>query len=353
MKLSCRKNIIVGLVLSTAIAAPASYGKSPLDGLSQDKLTEKIREVYRPERYPALISDINNVIRSYSGIEGGLTIDCFSAKAMTTVSYIPVAAPAWWDDLSETAALIKSDLHNLLPGNGDVVKNKNDYPPGIVTEAEYDNGVWKAGTGIVSGIETNMYQPPEKFKGDIARIYMYMGTLYPSTLWHGRGIMLYVDGMYPILNSYGRELLMKWHREDPVDDFELTRDNANAAYQGNHNPFVVMPELAEYIWGNKMGEAFGEKNAGEDPDGPTEPEKPDNPDNPPASRTPLKAVYCKSSEGQIDLISPYIKAGSKWTVDGKAVEGDAIKTDALDIGRHELRYVNDKSRGRIIIELKP
>ena len=51
-------------------------------------------------------------------------------------------------------------------------------------------------------------------------------------------------------------MLLKWHRNDPVSEKETLRNDAVFACQKNRNPFVDHPELAEYIWGNKKGEAW-------------------------------------------------------------------------------------------------
>jgi hypothetical protein len=51
-----------------------------------------------------------------------------------------------------------------------------------------------------------------------------------------------------------RDLLLEWHRLDPVSHKELDRAVEVNKIQGNRNPFIDYPELAEYIWGNKQGE---------------------------------------------------------------------------------------------------
>ena len=51
-----------------------------------------------------------------------------------------------------------------------------------------------------------------------------------------------------------RDLLLEWHRSDPVSQKELTRAIEVNKIQGNRNPFIDYPELVEYIWGNKQGQ---------------------------------------------------------------------------------------------------
>ena len=58
------------------------------------------------------------------------------------------------------------------------------------------------------------------------------------------------------LTKYGVALLMKWHRQDPVSQKEIDRNNGIQETQGNRNPFIDYPYLAEYIWGEKAGETL-------------------------------------------------------------------------------------------------
>ena len=42
---------------------------------------------------------------------------------------------------------------------------------------------------------------------------------------------------------------------DPVSEKELTRAIEVNKIQGNRNPFIDYPDLVEYIWGDKQGQA--------------------------------------------------------------------------------------------------
>ena len=50
--------------------------------------------------------------------------------------------------------------------------------------------------------------------------------------------------------------MLKWHRQDPVSEKEVVRNAKVADLQGNVNPFVVEPNLVEYIWGTMKGKAY-------------------------------------------------------------------------------------------------
>jgi hypothetical protein len=45
------------------------------------------------------------------------------------------------------------------------------------------------------------------------------------------------------------DVLLEWHADDPVDDFERNRNDVIATYQNNRNPFIDHPELVDKIWG--------------------------------------------------------------------------------------------------------
>jgi ribulose kinase len=46
------------------------------------------------------------------------------------------------------------------------------------------------------------------------------------------------------------DALLAWHIEDPVDDFEMYRNQKIEAFQGNRNPFIDHPEFADKIYGS-------------------------------------------------------------------------------------------------------
>lgn len=43
-------------------------------------------------------------------------------------------------------------------------------------------------------------------------------------------------------------LLLKWAKEDPVDEFERQRNSRIYEYQGNRNPFIDHPEIIDKLY---------------------------------------------------------------------------------------------------------
>lgn len=103
-----------------------------------------------------------------------------------------------------------------------------------------------------------VYEPDDRYKGDIARIYFYMVTCYMNknfTTDNGSKMFSYTNSTN-YLTDYSVALLMKWHRQDPVSVKEINRNDSVYKCQNNRNPFVDFPDLAEYIWGNQTSTSF-------------------------------------------------------------------------------------------------
>lgn len=319
-------------------------------GLGGKEILERMRKDCRPVRLLASLNEVNDAMRSISQTDRGTFVDWFSEHAVTTydkLNLFAVVPKKWIEATSPDYPTLQFDLHNIVTANSEAIANRYDYPPGIVEEASYDNGYWRAGVGTLAGIETNFFEPADALKGDFARIFLYVAAVYPQPIWQSRAAMLYADGYYPCLSAYGRDLLLAWHRSDPVDDVERVRDAAIAAIQGCGNPFVSEPDLVEYIWGRHADEIYG------DVSDPGTPEKPDQPTEPATEPIMLKAVYSISGDRRIDFRSPYVTSGSEWSIDGQKVASASMSLDNISLGRHEISYVNDRSHGKIIITVEP
>ncbi|OYU79983.1 MAG: hypothetical protein CFE23_11375 [Flavobacterium sp. BFFFF1] len=106
-----------------------------------------------------------------------------------------------------------------------------------------------------SGAVTGGWYPGDNWKGDIARMMMYMYLHYDNQCLPknvGVGTILATDP-----NMI--QLFLEWNAEDPVSAVEDQRNtylgNANNSYgQGNRNPFIDNPYLATVIWGGPAAE---------------------------------------------------------------------------------------------------
>lgn len=157
-----------------------------------------------------------------------------------------------------------NDLFHLVPTDGKVNGYRSNYPFGEVTAPTYTSGNGsKLGPNDatkVPGYTDVVFEPVDEYKGDFARGYLAMVVRYagsfPFTTGEGASIfnILFTSAGGYGLTTYGINLLMKWHRQDPVSQKEINRNNGIQATQGNRNPFIDYPCLAEYLWGTKKDE---------------------------------------------------------------------------------------------------
>ena len=167
---------------------------------------------------------------------------------------------SWFDE----ATPMKSDAHHVYPTDIRMNSLRSSYPYGENNAAKGCSswGYGSVGTSTFPGYTGTVFDPGEggeygSYKGDLARTYFYMVTRYRTTNFtkgSGNTSFTYSGGVAD-LTDYMKNLMLKWHREDPVSPKELLRNNAIYAHQHNRNPFIDYPELVEYMWGVKQGQA--------------------------------------------------------------------------------------------------
>ena len=82
----------------------------------------------------------------------------------------------------------------------------------------------------------------QNVRGDCARIVLYVYTRWGNTsrMWGSSGVMQSLD------------VLLKWMAEDPVDTWEMGRNDAVQSITGTRNVFVDYPELAWKLFGKSV-----------------------------------------------------------------------------------------------------
>jgi len=185
-------------------------------------------------------------------------------------------AKSWWGGKEHDPY---KDCYHLNPSNSTANSARSNYPLGVpVKEFKSNTGSLKVGKMHHPTMDVDfwVFEPKDEYKGDFARAYFYMATCY------GRDL----NGEYPDLPAYDKknyvgwridnndvgskyamqndnylefqpweqEVLIAWHRQDPVSEKEIKRADAVSNFQHNRNPFIDYPYLAEYIWGEHAGE---------------------------------------------------------------------------------------------------
>ena len=166
-------------------------------------------------------------------------------------------ANSWWGG---TKNQTYNDLFNLNPSNSTANSSKGSWPIAAVDgTTTYNNGVIKVGkSSSRPGGTIDAWEPADEYKGDFARSYMYMVTSYEdfSAKWTGNSVNQLDNNTYPVFEQWTIDLFLKWCAQDPVSQKEIDRNNAVYKIQGNRNPYIDYPLMAEYVWGKLMSVPF-------------------------------------------------------------------------------------------------
>ena len=166
---------------------------------------------------------------------------------------------SWWGgDVNDAY----KDLYHLNPSDQRANGQKSNYAPGHVLKADkFDNGSFKMAKASNSSTGFVCFEPEEQYRGDFARAYFYIATAYEHFTWKS-GTSPFDAAKAMDNNSYLEfqpwliDILLEWHRSDPVSPKEICRADRISSIQHNRNPFIDYPELVEYIWGDKKGQTL-------------------------------------------------------------------------------------------------
>lgn len=258
-----KRHLITFLSIILALAANAqasvSYYSS-LNGLKQAQLKDALHQIIVNHNSVSSYNALPDYFRKTDVKPGGnewwdmysdLT---FSFPDFTGLNREHSVPKSWWGGSTTTPAY--TDLNHLYPSESSANMAKSNYPLGEVLTATFDNGVSRVGYAVTGqgGGASRVFEPADQYKGDFARTYFYMATCYQTFTWKYN--YMFQSNTYPTITPWAIDLLMKWHRDDPVSQKEIDRNEVVYSFQNNRNPFIDHPALAEHIWGNKTSEAF-------------------------------------------------------------------------------------------------
>ena len=107
--------------------------------------------------------------------------------------------------------------------------------------------------------ESGSYYNPNKesggkydLRGDCARICLYVYVRWGNTsyMWGSSGVM------------ESKEVLLKWMKEDPVDTWELGRNDSVQSITGTRNVFVDYPELGFLLFNAEIPDGYQSPSGG-------------------------------------------------------------------------------------------
>ena len=121
--------------------------------------------------------------------------------------------------MNEEYRRMQADMFNLYPAIGEVNGRRSNYSMAIIEEEKREFGKCDV------EIKSRKVEPREEIRGEIARTYLYMDSVYP-----GRGI----------ISKKNKKLFEAWNKSDPVDEWECERAKRIEKIQGNRNVVVMV-----------------------------------------------------------------------------------------------------------------
>jgi endonuclease I len=145
-----------------------------------------------------------------------------------------------------------SDIHAMRPVDSqvDVVRDELWYGMCEMLEKEDACSIPAEGAASDTCQCNRIFTPPEDMRGTIARSLMYMDMRYDGTEDDTLDLSL-TDCPFNAATDMGYlSQMITWSDDYNVTEAETTRNlNACTNWQGNRNPFVDFPELAQILYG--------------------------------------------------------------------------------------------------------
>jgi hypothetical protein len=124
----------------------------------------------------------------------------------------------------------KSDLHHLYPTDSKANSKRGNFPFAELTRGHKLDGCTASQKGYSSTTGGDNFMPPVHQKGNVARALFYFSVRYNVQI-----------------PDYEEIFLRQWHLIDPVDAFEIKRNDLIEKVQGNRNIFIDNPDYTDFI----------------------------------------------------------------------------------------------------------
>ena len=136
---------------------------------------------------------------------------------------------------------MKSDIHHLRPCKSNVNSSRGNKPYNESNDNQTQTWYWldyqqnnppSQNRDKYSESASNVFEPREEVKGDIARAIFYFYTMYSNVA---------DDNFF----ESQKDILYDWHQNDPINQSEINRTWEIADYQDYPNPFILDETLVQ------------------------------------------------------------------------------------------------------------
>ena len=138
-----------------------------------------------------------------------------------------------------------ADLHHIRPTDSSLNGTRGNLKYGIVTSGSEMYGTVVTNSAHGGKKNSTYMEPLDNVKGDVARICLYVWARYGGELAKCSTVTNVFESI---------DVLLQWHEMDPVDTWEMGRNEVVYAIQGNRNVFIDYPELAWKVFGREVPE---------------------------------------------------------------------------------------------------
>jgi endonuclease I len=136
------------------------------------------------------------------------------------------------------------DLHHVRPSDQGINGNaRGNKKYGNVDGGSTAKGANYTGNAVGGTYNSTYFEPLDNVKGDVARICLYVYVRYGSEYTKCNSITNVFQSV---------DVLLEWCALDPVDTWEMGRNEVVGAYQGNRNVFIDYPELAWLLFDKEI-----------------------------------------------------------------------------------------------------
>ena len=279
---AARHEICTSLSEAALAYYSGDYSYSRLSSMSGAKnLTDGYAAIQDNELYTALhtlMSETHVFYTSYSGYnKGSLAYYWKSTDAVPgSLTYIMFYSDIYGD--SPSAKLNRehiwpkgrasfstsnggADLHHLRPSVESVNLAKSDHAFGFIKDTYadgYKSGEVDGKICYLLHTADDLFECKDDVKGDVARILLYV-----YCRWGQPNLFADISENLPEFDSddtknNGKKViesldtLLTWCESDPVDKWEMERNDLTEQVQGNRNVFIDYPELAFKMFGMEV-----------------------------------------------------------------------------------------------------
>jgi len=245
----------VYLLLFMVVFSISARGQLVFPNLSGEQLLDSLVVHYKPDTVlsyadarDTMFSKIYNLNDSLHCVYSDYTIWMDPTQDPNTWAYNNgIDTEHTWPQSKGAVGNAKSDMHHLYATRIQVNSARGSDPFAEIPDTDTDR--WFRKTLVLTTIPNTdideyserddngaLFEPREDHKGNVARAMFYFYTMYEQE----------ATSADPNFFEIQKDVLLQWHRLDPVDSLELVRTNVIATYQsGCANPFILDSSLVQ------------------------------------------------------------------------------------------------------------